>query len=62
MEEAENNIFKNIRCMGGPTNVREWFVENPDDIDKNDVLYHLVQDQYYVVMNRMKQLNIETVE
>lgn len=42
MEEQELRIFQNIHAVGGPTNVREWFVDNPDEIDENDVLYHLV--------------------
>lgn len=62
MEDAENKIFMNIRCIGGPTSVREWFVDNPDEIDKDDVLYHLVQEQNFVVLNHMKQLNIDTLE
>ena len=49
MEESENKIFRDIRCEGGPTSVREWFVDNPDEIDKNDVLYYLVQEQYQIV-------------
>lgn len=49
MEEAEMRVFQNIHAVGGPTNVREWFVDNPDEIDETDILYHLVQDQYAIV-------------
>ncbi len=35
----ENEILENLHVIGGPTNVREWFVESSDEIDSNDILY-----------------------
>ena len=41
-EDAENVILEKLGVIGGPTNVREWFVESVDDIDPKDRLYELV--------------------
>jgi hypothetical protein len=54
MENAEKQIFRNIRCVGGPTNVRDWFVDDPKEIEKDDILYNLVQEQFAIVQNRMR--------
>ncbi len=43
--DIENEIFEKLAVFGGPTHVREWFVESQDDIDPDDVLYYLVQEQ-----------------
>ncbi len=39
---AENKILELLKALGGPTSVRDWFVESERDIDPNDVMYHLV--------------------
>lgn len=38
----ENMILEKMGILGGPTSVREWFVESPEEIDPNDALYQLV--------------------
>jgi hypothetical protein len=40
--EAEVSILKNLGALGGPTSVREWFVDSYEDISPKDVLYQLV--------------------
>jgi len=61
-EAAENLILECLRALGGPTSVKEWFAENPDDIDKDEVLYHLVQEQAHIVAQSLKHLKVETQE
>jgi len=40
--DIETEIFEKLNAAGGPTHVKEWFVDSPDEIDQNDVLYYLV--------------------
>lgn len=61
-ESAENLILDCLRALGGPTSVKEWFAENPDDIDKDEVLYHLVQEQAQIVAQSLRHLKVETLE
>ena len=40
--EAENSILANLGVLGGPTSVREWFVDSVEDISPKDVLFQMV--------------------
>jgi hypothetical protein len=33
LENEENSILEALRALGGPTSVKEWFVEDLNDID-----------------------------
>lgn len=58
--DLESEIFEKLGAAGGPTHVREWFVDSHEDVDQNDVLYYLVQTQQLIVDQKMKELGIES--
>ena len=43
--EAELSILTHLGVLGGPTSVREWFVDSVEDVSAKDVLFQLVQEQ-----------------
>jgi hypothetical protein len=43
--EAELSILTHLGVLGGPTSVREWFVDSVEDVSTKDVLFQLVQEQ-----------------
>ncbi len=61
-EDAENAILEKLGVIGGPTNVREWYVDSIDEINHKNRLYELVQDQQNFVLMKMKEINIESEE
>lgn len=40
--EAELSILTHLGVLGGPTSVREWFVDSVEDVSTKDVLFQLV--------------------
>jgi len=40
--EAEMNILDELKVLGGPTSVKEWFVDSIEDVSPKDVLFRLV--------------------
>ena len=57
--QREKDLITRMRANGGQTNPMEWFAEKV--CREEDMLYHLVKDQYMQVKQVLKQLNLENM-